>query len=157
MTRERLFQRALKVLAARPRSEGQLRDRLIAVPGVDPASVEDCILRLKEMGFLDDRRYAESYAAYRSSSKPMGRSRLIRELSAKKVQASTIREALDSVLRAGDEEMLIDRAIEKRIRTRGRPSDQAGTKRMFDHLARLGFNYELIIRKIQALRETSGH
>ena len=156
MTRDRLFQKALKVLAVRPRSEGQLRDRLIAVPGADPAIVDDCILRLKEMGFLDDRRYAESYAAYRSSSKPMGRSRLARELSAKKVQASTIREALDSVFQAGEEEALIDRAIEKRIRTRGRPADQAAAKRLFDHLARLGFNYELIIRKIQALRENSG-
>jgi regulatory protein len=155
MTRDRVFQKALKVLAARPRSEGQLRERLIAVPGVDPAMVDDCIVRLKEMGFLDDRRYAESYAAYRSSAKPMGRSRLARELSVKKVGASTIQEALDSVFQAGEEETLIDRAIEKRIRTRGRPMDQAASRRLFQHLARLGFNYELIIKKIRALRQSS--
>ncbi len=115
--------------------------------------VDDCIGRLKELGFLDDRRFAESYAAYRSNAKPMGRSRVARELSAKKVARSTIDEALGAVFDGADEEVLIDRAIEKRIRSRGRPADQAASRRMFQHLARLGFNYELIIKKIRALRE----
>jgi len=154
MTRDKVLQKALKILAARPRSEGQLRDRLHAVPGVDRSTLDDCIARLKEMGFLDDRRYAESYALYRSGAKPMGRSRVARELSLKKVAKSTIDEALDSVFDPSEEEKLIDRAIEKRIRTRGRPDDQAASRRMFQHLARLGFNYELIIRKVRALRET---
>jgi len=154
MTRDKLFQKALKMLAARPRSEGQLRDRLNAVPGVDRATVDDCIARLKEMGFLDDRRFAESYALNRSGSKPMGRSRVARELAVKKVARSTIDEALDSVLDPAEEEKLIDRAIEKRIQTRGRPSDQAASRRMFQHLARLGFDYELIIRKVRELRES---
>jgi SOS response regulatory protein OraA/RecX len=50
------------------------------------------------------------------------------------------------------EESLIDRAIQKRIRTHGRPTDRGSAKRMFDHLARLGFGYDLIIKKLRALK-----
>ena len=61
-------------------------------------------------------------------------------------------EALDEAFEEVDEESLIDRAIEKRIRTHGRPENRNDAKRMFDYLARLGFGYDLIRRKLQALR-----
>jgi len=45
---------------------------------------------------------------------------------------------------------LIDRAVEKRVRLRGRPSTRAENKSLFDHLLRLGFAYDLVIRKVRA-------
>ena len=48
------------------------------------------------------------------------------------------------------EEELIDRAIEKRMRLRGRPQTRAETKSLFDHLLRQGFSYELVMRKVRA-------
>jgi len=50
------------------------------------------------------------------------------------------------------EESLLDQAIERRIRTHGRPGDRAAAKRMFDHLARLGFEYDLISRKLREVK-----
>jgi hypothetical protein len=47
---------------------------------------------------------------------------------------------------------LIDRAIARRLRTHGRPTDRAAAKRLFDHLARLGFEYDLIVRKLNGLK-----
>ncbi|HVF90884.1 MAG TPA: regulatory protein RecX [Blastocatellia bacterium] len=150
--RERLLATALKILAARPRSESQLRERLLSRPWAEPELVDSCIDRLKELGYVDDRSFAETYANHRVHLKPVGRSRIARELAGKKVARETINRALDEVFEEVDEESLIDRAIEKRVRTHGSPEGQGGAKRMFDHLARLGFQYDLIVRKLRALR-----
>src|ERR1700687_2232535 len=106
------------MLAARPRSERQLRDKLLARPGFSPLEVDECIGRLKELGYLDDRRFAEDYASYRIANRPIGRSRLARELAARKVYRDAIQGALDTVVDDEGQEALLDRAIEKRIRTR---------------------------------------
>ena len=150
--RDKTWAAALKILASRARSENQLRERLLAKPWADREAVEDCITRLKELGYVNDSRFAHSYASSRLSLRAVGRGRLARELRAKRVSGKTIDEALDLVFDEVGEESLIDRAIRKRIRTHGRPTDRASAKRMFDHLVRLGFEYDLIIRKLRALK-----
>lgn len=141
---------ALRLLAARPRSETQLRERLLERACRE--LVDECIARLMEMGYVDDLRYAEGYASHRLRNKSVGRSRVARELARREVSQDVINEALDSVFEETDEETLIDRAIEKRIRLRGRPKDASDVKKMFAHLMRLGFGYDLIMRKLRAIR-----
>lgn len=141
------------MLAARPRTEMQLRERLMQKPWANRRLIDDCIRRLKEMGYVNDGRFAESYASHRLSVRPIGRSRLARELALKKVDRKTIDQALDQTFGETGEDGLIDRAIKKRIRTHGSPADRGDEKRMFDHLARLGFEFDLIIRKLNALRK----
>lgn len=122
------------------------------MPWANQRLVDDCISRLKEMDYVNDGKFAESYASHRLSVRPVGRARLARELALKKLDRKTIERALDRVFDDSDEDELIDRAIQKRIRTHGRPADRGEAKRMFDHLARLGFEFDLIIRKLDALR-----
>jgi regulatory protein len=143
---------AVKMLAARPRSERDLRERLLAKELAAPEVIDGCLARLKELGYVNDRLFAYSYARSRVGLKGVGRSRLARELAVKKVAREAIESALDTVFEEQGEEALIDRAIEKRIRTHGRPADQPGARRLFAHLARLGFEYDLIIRKLHALK-----
>jgi regulatory protein len=150
--RERMMAAALKILATRSCSQGELRNWLIGKRWAEAGLVEDCISRLKELGYLNDDLFAHNYASNRVSSKPLGRARLARELTVKKVSKKSIDEALNSVFGEVPEETLIDRAIGRRIRTHGRPADRAAAKRMFDHLARLGFEYDLIVRKLRALK-----
>lgn len=142
---------ALRLLAARPRSETQLRQRLLE--RADSQLVDECIARLREMGYIDDLRYAEGYASYRVRNKSVGRSRVARELARREVSKDVIDEALDSVFEETDEETLIDRAIEKRIRLRGRLKDAGDVKKMIAHLMRLGFGYDLIRRRLRAIRD----
>ena len=143
---------ALKILARRPCSEAELRERLISRRGKDPELVEKCIGRLKELGYVNDDLFAHSYASYRISLKPLGRNKLARELSVRKVPRGSIDEALNLIFEETAEEALIDRAIARRIKARGKPADRAASKRMFDHLARLGFEYDLIVRKLRKLK-----
>lgn len=143
---------ALKMLSARPRSEADLRDRLINRRGKDPKLVEQCIKRLKELGYVNDDLFAHSYASYRVGLKPLGRAKLARELAVRKVPRDIVEQTLDLVFEENAEEALINRAIARRVRAVGLPADRAASKRMFDHLARLGFEYDLIIRKLRTLR-----
>ena len=147
--RPRTLQRAVKLLAAKPRSVEELRERLLEKQWADEAAVEYALSKLKEYGYLDDERFAFGFASYRVRQKPVGRQRLARDLQTKKVSKETADAALELVYQETPEEELIARAIEKRIRLRGRPATRQETKSLYDHLLRLGFSYDLIIRKVR--------
>jgi regulatory protein len=147
--RERTLQRAVKLLAAKPRSVEELRERLLEKQWADDAAVDYALAKLKEYGYLDDERFAFGFASYRVKQKPVGRQRLARDLQTKKISKETADAALELVYQETPEEELIARAIDKRVRLRGRPATRQETKSLYDHLLRLGFSYDLIIRKVR--------
>lgn len=149
--RERTFQRAVKLLAAKPRSVAELRERLLEKQWTNAEIVEAVLAKLGEYGYLNDERYAFGYASYKVRQKPVGRQRLQRDLQLKKVDRETADEALRLVFEETPEAELIDRAIEKRTRLRGLPETRAEVKSLIDHLLRQGFSYELISNKVRAL------
>lgn len=147
--RARTLQRAVKLLAAKPRSVEELRERLLEREWTDEAAADYALSKLKEYGYLDDERFAFGFASYRVKQKPLGRQRLARDLKTRKVSKETADAALELVYQETPEEELITRAIEKRVRLRGRPATRQETKSLYDHLLRLGFPYDLIIRKVR--------
>ena len=149
--RERVFQRAGRLLAAKQRSVEELRERLLEGRGATQPLVEEVIARLREYGYLDDARYAHSYASLRVQQRPIGRQRLERDLRMKQIDKATVDAALDQVFETTPESELIDQAISKRIRLRGRPKTRAEAKKLFDHLLRQGFAFELVSEKVRAV------
>ena len=153
--RRKTFARAVKLLAAKPRSIAELRERLLQGKGVrtNPSVVETVIDRLREYGYLDDERFAVSYASSKVKQRPIGRRRLQRDLKLKQVENTVADEALELVYAETPEAQLIDRAIEKRVRLRGRPKNRAEAKSLFDHLLRQGFGFELVSEKVRAVTQ----
>lgn len=149
--RRKTFERAVKLLAAKPRSVAELRERLLRGKNTDEDVVEVVIERLREYGYLNDERLALSYASYKVKQKLVGRRRLERDLKFKKVESSAVEEALELVYTETPEAQLIDQAIAKRLRTRGRPKNRAEAKSLFDHLLRQGFPFELVSDKVRSL------
>ena len=149
--RTRTLQRAVKLLAAKPRSVAELRARLLEKEGTDDAAADYAIAKLSEYGYLNDEQFALGYAAARIRQKPVGRQKLARDLQMKKIDRELAAQTLEKVFDETPEPELIDRAIEKRTRLRGRPTTRQETKSLFDHLLRRGFSYDLIISKIRAL------
>ena len=94
--------------------------------------VDEVIARLREYGYLDDAKFAQNYASLRVRERPIGRRRLERDLSLKKVDKQTVSTALDEVFEATPEEDLIERAIAKRVRLRGKPKSREDAKKLFD-------------------------
>ncbi len=149
--RRRIFERAIKLLSAKPRSVAELRERLLRGKNSNEEVVETVISRLREYGYLNDERFAFSYAAYKVKQKPLGRRRLERDLKFKKIDSGIANEALEMVFAETPEEQLIDQAIAKRIRIRGKPKNRAEAKSLFEHLLRQGFEFELVSDKVRSL------
>src|SRR4029078_8725740 len=119
--RRKTFERAVKLLAAKPRSVAELRERLLRGKNASEEGGETVISRLCEYGYLNDEHYAFCYASYKVKQKPIGRRRLERDLKLKKSENSWANEALEMVYAETPEEQLIDDAIAKRLRLRGKP------------------------------------
>ncbi|HUF04789.1 MAG TPA: RecX family transcriptional regulator [Aridibacter sp.] len=149
---KKTFDCAVNLLTFKPRSEKELRTRLLEKPWTNAEIVEGVIEKLKKYGYIDDEDFALGLALSKLRQKPVGRYRLQQELKRKKLDEKTIDSALDEAFEEIPEEDLIDRAIEKRIRTKGEPKDRADKKRLFDHLGRLGFGYDLIRDRLESIR-----
>jgi regulatory protein len=128
-----------------------LRERLLEGRRATSPVVEEVIERLREYGYLDDARLAHGYASLRVQQRPIGRQRLERDLRMKQIDKMTVDAALDQVFEATPENEMIVRAIAKRIRLRGRPQTRADAKKLFDHLLRQGFAFELVSEKVRAI------
>ncbi len=148
--RAKTMKRAGNLLAAKPRSINELRERLLEKEWTNEEIVEAVIAKLGEYGYVNDERFAFGYASSRVRQRPLGRGRLLRDLQLKKVDRKTADEAVRLVFEETPEEELIDRAIQKRIRLRGVPQTRPETKSLFDHLMRQGFSFDLIIRRVRA-------
>jgi regulatory protein len=150
-SRTRTLQRAVKLLAAKPRSVAELRERLLEKEWTTEEAADYAVARLSEYGYLDDEQFALGYASARVRQKPVGRQQLARDLQMKQIDRELAEQTLEKVFEATPEADLIDAAIEKRVRLRGRPKTRQETKSLFDHLLRRGFSYDLIIGKVRAL------
>ena len=152
--RARTLQRAVKLLAAKPRSVEELRERLLEKQWTNETVVDAVVAKLREYNYLNDEQFAFGYASFQVRQKPVGRQRLQRALALKKIDRETANEAIQKVFEETPEEQLIDRAIERRTRLRGRPQTRAESKSLFDHLLRQGFTYDLVMRKVRSASAT---
>ena len=86
------WQRAVRLLAARDRSEQELRTRL-AASGATAAIIERTVRRLRDLHYLDDRRVAHG-AAEQARRRGHGSERVRTELTAKGIAESIVEAAL---------------------------------------------------------------
>lgn len=147
--RERTMNRAVKLLAAKPRSVRELRDRLLEKPWTDAAIVDAVLDKLKDYSYLDDEQYARDVASSKLRQKPQGRLKLQQSMSRKKLDRKIVDTAIDAAFEKLPEAELINVAIEKRLRLKGKPETREDIKKFYDHLMRQGFNYGLIREKMQ--------
>lgn len=153
-SRERTMNRAVKLLAAKPRSVRELRERLLEKLWTNPAIVDAVIEKLKEYKYLDDEQYARDLAASKLRQKPQGKRRLQQTMAQKKLDKELVDQAINSAFEKLPEADLIDIAIEKRLRLKGAPKAREDTKKLYDHLMRQGFSYDLIRERLNSLAKT---
>jgi regulatory protein len=151
-SRERTMNRAVKLLAAKPRSIAELRERLLEKLWTDGTIVDGVIEKLKEYKYLDDEQFARDVAVSKLRQKPQGKRRLQQTMSQKKLDREIVENAIRNAFEKHPEEELIDKAIEKRVRLKGMPETREEEKRFYDHLMRLGFGFGLIKEKLSDLK-----
>jgi regulatory protein len=130
---------ALRALARRAHARLDLRRRLVKRQH-PPAAVEAALDRLALHGLLDDRRFAEQYAALRAT-RGKGPARLLRDLQAQGVERRTAEQAVRRAL----EEEGIDPGVEARAVAAKRARQLAGLpvavrkRRLLAFLVRRGY------------------
>ncbi|MCA1590437.1 MAG: RecX family transcriptional regulator [Acidobacteria bacterium] len=149
-SRERTMTRAVKLLAAKPRSVAQLRERLLEKSWTDENIVDGVLAKLKDYKYLDDEQFAGDLAISRLRQKPQGERRLKQTMSQKKLDKEIVEKAIQSAFEKLPESELLERAIEKRVRLKGKPETRADLKKFYDYLMRQGFGYDLIRTKMDA-------
>jgi regulatory protein len=136
---QKAYDRALRFLSYRPRSEGEMR-RYLQGKRVSPAIEAEVVERLTLAGLLDDQAFASYWVENRESFKPRGRHALRYELRQKGLGEEIIALALEDI----DEEDSAYRALINRAR-RIAPLDRgAFRKKLGSFLRRRGFSYEAI-------------
>jgi len=110
-----LFEYALRSLSARAQSLGELRQKLVR-RAERPEEVAPVLERLKESGFLDDRRYAETIAASRLENQGLGKARVLRDLRQRRVDSTVAEKAVEGAYREADEVALIEAYLRRKYR-----------------------------------------
>lgn len=141
---------ALTLLSARELSESQLRARL-ARRKIDPEDINTAINRLKEDGTLNDRRVARAIARMESEIKHRGRARVIQKIRQAGIDSDVAEDAVREVFEDVDENALLDRAMERRLRGQSaRDLDDRGRARIVRGLVAQGFRLEAVLRRLKA-------
>lgn len=151
--RERTMNRAIKLLAAKPRSVRELRERLLEKSWTDPSIVDSILEKLKEYKYLDDRQFAADVAMSKLRQKPQGKRRLQQAMSRKKLERPLVDEAIKAAFEKLPEEELINEVIAKRLRLKGKPETREDTKKFYDHLLRQGFGYDLVRERVRSFAD----
>ncbi len=112
---EALWLYALKVLGGRAHSTGEMREKLRRRAG-RPGEVEEVLARLKDHGYLNDQKFAESYAASRLANDKFGRTRVIQDLRQRRVAPAVAERAARQVYEDVDEHALIEAWIRRKYR-----------------------------------------
>lgn len=129
------------------RTEAELR-RLMKTR-VEPTAHGEAVIaavvtRLKDMRYLDDQSFAETYARLRHENQKFGQRRVRQDLQQKGVRADLVTEAIDARYANSNEEALAREHLErKRIR---KPANEKESARVMRRLVTAGFSTGLIYK-----------
>ena len=142
---------AMRLLSYRPRSEGELRQRL-SRRGAPADLADEAISRLRELGLVDDAAFARAWVEGRSRLSPRSRRLLRRELQARGIEGEAAREALVSL---DDEDAALRAAGRRAGAMRGLPYPEF-RRRLGDFLRRRGFDPATVRRTVERLWQEIG-
>jgi len=143
------FQIALNLLSGRELSERQLRERL-ARRKCDPDDIAKAVDRLRTDGTLNDRRVALAMARRESVVRHRGRIRVLQKIRELGIAESIAGDAVDEVFGEIDEDDLLNRALERRLKGKTAADlDDKGRARIVRGLMAQGFGAGDILKRLR--------
>ena len=150
MKRGSPFDCSLRVLSLRDHSEAELR-RKLKEKGYEEEGIEESVVRLKDLGYLDDARFSRLFA---SSAVRNGRGygvRLKLELARRGVDAGIVARVLAEIDEEFSESELLAQLIARRFA--GFDAETATEKerrKVVGYLQRKGFSLSAIFARLKA-------
>lgn len=151
---EKFYNKALKFLSYRPRSEKEVRDNLLKKSfgrrsGPSESTVQLVIKKLREQKFLNDREFAKWWVEQRTIVKPMGKRLIKIELTRKGIDKELIDEVFEGIEDIVHNELEMARKLVQRKISKYKGLDrQKIYQRLGGFLSRRGFDYDTIKKAI---------
>jgi regulatory protein len=150
---EKGLQKAYRLLAARARSERELRAKL-KEKKFDRPVVDRIIARLYELNYLDDAAFARQWARRLAIDKLSGNRRIEISLQEKGVDRTTCERVIAEIRQDVPERQAIRQIIRKKLRGgKLQRQDGRGKRSLAQHLLGRGFTPDLIYEMIREAEE----
>ncbi len=148
---EALWNYALRALSARALSVAEMRARL-AARADRPEEANEVMARLRDLGLLDDVRFAEQFASARLENEGFGQGRVLSDLHRRRVASTVARRAVGAVFEHADEVQLIEDYLARKFRSVVLKEHLAEPRRMaaaYRRLRRAGFSSGNVVRVLR--------
>lgn len=136
------------MLARRPHSVAELR-RALERKFPSDSTVDAAVARLRQLGYLDDRKFAEQTAYSLAHNRALGPHRVRRELKAKLVNFKFIEPAIEQAYDGIPARELLEQVLDKKLRSLHLPLTRARLSSLCQSLMRRGFNSGDIIKAVR--------
>jgi regulatory protein len=136
---DKLYTRALRYVAMRQRTAWEISFYLER-KGADSPLIQSIVNKLRDIGMIDDEKFARAYINDRQLLRPTSRRKIIMELQKKRVPSEITQKILAEVAEASETSIDHDALSEVITRKRRQTKYQDDTKLM-QYLARQGFGY----------------
>jgi regulatory protein len=148
-----LFEYAVGALARRMRTERELRTLMKARAEMGEAgtrAMDAVVVRLKELNYLSDTRFAEDYTRVRKEHEKFGKRRVQQDLMQKGVKRELVASTLEGAYEGVDEVMLAREYIaRKRMKQPSGENAQKETVRAMNRLLRAGFSSRAVYKVLR--------
>ena len=148
------YDRALRLLEFRARSETELRRKLLQ-KGDPPNIIDQVIARLRDQKLIDDADFARQFARTKLLAAGTSRRRIVQELARKGVPSHVADKAIAELrdAEAVDPAAAIQRVAEKKWKSLRKLDDFTRRRRLYAFLARRGFDSDEIKAVMSGLGE----
>jgi len=145
--------RAARILAGRDHSIGELKLKL-RQRQFSAEAIDQTIKKYKQMGALDDEKYALKLAERLVAERPCGRPFLIGHLKKKHIPNNLIDKTADLVLTGLEEVALARAALDRRFYLWTEFDIETTKKKAYNYLARRGFTYPAAKAAFELMQES---
>jgi regulatory protein len=115
LDRDKLLNVALRALGGRAHSSGELREKLRR-RAQNNEDVDAVLAKLKESGYLNDRHFAEIYAAALLQNQGLGKIRVLRDLRQRRVAPKLAEQVTEQTYQKTNEADLIEEFLRRKYR-----------------------------------------
>jgi regulatory protein len=141
---------SMRALTRKGLSSAEMTD-LLRSRDLEAGDVASEVIRLEQVGLLDDRQLAETLVMQLRERKGLGRSAITAELRRRKVDPSAIEEALDEAYESGDDELSRARAVALKRAPQLRSLDpETARRRLGAFLMRKGYSGSIVASAVAA-------
>lgn len=148
---EELYHYAVGLLGRRDYSKAEMRTKLLG-RAVQPEDATAAMEKLEEFSFLDDRRFATSFAQVRKESGGFGKGRILRDLAVKRVPTELAKEIAETTYAGSNESQLVAAFLERKFRSKNLVEFLAEPKNLqtaYRRLRTAGFSSSVTIKVLK--------